>query len=289
MRFFTLALFAIMAIAVAAGMSMVNEHAPGGMWVLSGSAAGLLLAYFINKRVEQRGEVFREGKLDADMQRQLAKMQQAGYAFSVRDNSGWFVVALLLGTTGIALLLAGRIAIGLGVLIFAVPACLQGMLLLGQPLITFSPQGIQTPIVGAIPWDAVLGVDVKEVIGRRESHYILRLYVPTLRNYFAKFSVAARMLYFMQFWRSKTIVTITLEYPDQDPELVERVARQLWFASTGREYLWDPDAHYDADQPLCRAGEFARDTVGRIATVAPAARPFTGNASDINKESRQID
>ena len=296
MRFLTLALFGIMVVAAIVGFVMVTEHTPGGMWVLAGSATGLMLAYLIDKRVEQQAEARRDEKLDADIQTHLAKMQHAGYAFSVRGSSG-LAGALLLAGLGIMFLVAAphetinpANAIGLGILIFAFPAGLQGLLLSGRPLITVTRQGFQTPIVGAIPWNAVLGIDVMEaIVGKDVPHHILRLYVPTLRNYFAAFPAVARMLYFLQFWRSKTIVTIRLQYPDQDPELVERVARELWFASTGRDYLWDPDANEDADRPLRHTGEFARDTVAQTAIEAPAAAPpFTGNAPIVDKERARI-
>ena len=265
MKAHTLLMIAGLVIGLLAGSFIIATRPLMGLLLAIGSALGLVFLYFADLRAEKHREELHQQEINAAVSNKLIEAHRADFELAVRGSSGFAFVFILLLVSALLLLTAFSqsnvwlwLAGGLGV-IFAVLTGLQAFLVLGHPAITLTKQGFETPIVGAIPWDAVQGISLQAITHRhgRIMFHLLCLHVPSLPDRFATFSAVTRLYYCLQLRRARTAVRVMLRNTNVDPQVVDRVAKELWAAKTGRNFIWSPDASDEVNAAARTIGELA--------------------------------
>jgi hypothetical protein len=157
---------------------------------------------------------------------------------------GWLALAVIESLVLWGTITRGDLPLVLGLLFFTalfLMASLATLVNIGKPVLVLGRDGVQPAGYDVIPWGAVHGIDMIEATSRtRGMGDVLHLFVPELSGHLGNAHPAIRLLRWMlPGSRTKKVIAVRLLNPSEPAGWIERLCRDLWKESTGRDHSWD--------------------------------------------------
>lgn len=245
---------AVLLVVMMVAISMAAASAGRLPWhwavlLFAAGGAGIVALYRIDKRRVAHETQAKKEEIDGRYDK-LARVATSGvFRLEVKAPSG-LLAGLAMAAVGALLvdvpLADGRIvalALGILMLVLGAPMLAHGILALGKPALVLDSVGLETALLPLINWERVEGIHLRTNYhkGRVVSHSLF-FHVPGIEEVLDSLSPLRRALYRLRSLSGRRKLHVLLRRSSEPPEVLYRLARTLWNARTGRDYLWDPSA-----------------------------------------------
>jgi len=244
---------------------------------------GFVVAYAIHCWRRSASEASRERAAEIE-QRRFAELSALAvspqFELPVHGSAQVFLGVGAIGIAACLFLVGGTPITALGTIVLAGAACLllHTGPTLGKPRLVVTAAGFRLPHGPLVSWQLVEGIWLEQNRHNQQviAHKLL-FYVPTLPDWISRFPWFMKLLYPLRTRQGKRRLAAVLANSSEDPEVVYRLARQLWKQSTGRDYPWFPDmkeevaaAYRQSDEHFARLRDYAGTDMAEVARLSNA-------------------
>lgn len=270
-------------IACGVGVARFQQH-PASLLVLMAGIAMVVLAYFSDRRRQQRAEERKRAAVQHRLDELSQRSWGPGASLQVPGSLRFVFLGLLLAAMSGGALYMDAIAakhdvmlvvIGAGFLLLALLILSRALAGIGHPVLELTTIGFATPLNGRIAWHDVSGIFLRAITQRSGSQSFTLLFrVERFARVAPRIHWTDRLLAMFRLGAlAKGVVSVGLPMSKEKPEAVYAVARLLWKQATGNDYDWNPLVSGPYNEALKRASAFTARINEPGAVEASLANP----------------